>query len=108
MSERCAVIFVNKMIRMRIFAKDVIDIGSEKQVQYCMNPIYFFNEKWLSLNLYLLFKVDLKEGLAVGVRKRFNDVELGKWWKVLHLFVLTNKYRQEKNEHKNKFILAFN
>lgn len=78
MSERCAVIFVNKMIRMRILAKAVIDIGSEKQVQYYMNPIYFFNGKWLSLNLYLLFKVDLDGVLPDWVRQKFNDVELGK------------------------------
>jgi len=66
------------MIRMRILAKVVIDIGSETQVQYYMNPIYFFNEKWLSLNLYLLFKVDVDGVLPEWVRWKFNDVELGK------------------------------
>ena len=49
---------------------------SEKQVQYYMNPIYFFNGKWLSLNLYLLFKVDLDGVLPEWARWKFNDVEL--------------------------------
>jgi len=65
------------MIHMQILAKAVIDIGSEKQVQYYMNPIYFFYGKWLSLNLYLLFKMDLDGVLPEWVRRKFNDVENG-------------------------------
>ena len=76
MSERCCTIFINKMIRKRILAKAIVEIGNVRQIQFYMNPIYFFNGKWLSLNLYLLFKSDLDFLLPEWVKLKFNDSEI--------------------------------
>ena len=76
MSDRCCTIFVNKMIRKRILAKAIVEIGNVRQIQFYMNPIYFFNGKWLSLNLYLLYKSDLDFLLPEWVKLKFNDSEI--------------------------------
>ena len=76
MSERCCTIFINKMIRKRILAKAIVEIGDVRQIQFYMNPIYFFNGKWLSLNLYLLFKSDLDFLLPEWVKLKFNDSDI--------------------------------
>ena len=76
MSERCCTIFINKMIRKRILAKAIVEIGNVRQIQFYMNPIYFFNGKWLSLNLYLLFKSDLDFLLPEWVKLKFNDSDI--------------------------------
>ena len=72
-SERQASRFVNRMIEKRIIGKVRVRIGHRTETQYYVNPIYFFNGKWLSYNLYFLFKRDLDGILPEWVKERFNQ-----------------------------------
>lgn len=71
-SLRRAQMFVHKMIKYHIMAKVLIK-NSEKsyEVQYYLNPLYFFHSKYLNLNLYLLFKNDLDKYLPKWVIAKF-------------------------------------
>lgn len=60
LSERRATIFINKMIKKRILGLVTVKVGESTEAQYYINPLYFFNGKWLSSNLYFLFHDDLK------------------------------------------------
>ena len=70
-SYRRAVIFINKMIRMGIIGRVIVKVGSSYEIQYYINPIYFFNGKWLSANLYFLFRKDLEKILPEYVKREF-------------------------------------
>ena len=76
MSDRQAKLFINNMIARRIIARAEVKLGDDVQVQYYMNPLFFFSGRWLSLNLYLLFKNDLDFLLPNWVVSRFNDSEI--------------------------------
>ena len=71
-TERQSVAFINKMIQRRIIGKVKVRIGENTEVQYYINPIYFFNGKWLNYNLYFLFKKDLDTILPAWVKEKFN------------------------------------
>ena len=72
-TSRQAAAFVNKMIYNRIIGKVKVRIGRNVETQYYINPIYFFNGKWLSYNLYFLFKRDLDGILPEWVKNKFNQ-----------------------------------
>lgn len=73
-SLRQTVAFVNRMIARHIIGKVKVTVGNGSEIQYYLNPIYFFNGKWLNCNLYLLFKTDLDAFLPEWVKAAF-DVE---------------------------------
>ena len=71
-SYRQAVAFINRMISRRIIGKVKVTIGNQDEIQYYLNPIFFFNGKWLNCNLYFLFKTDLDAFLPSWVKEKFN------------------------------------
>lgn len=73
MSDRQVKTFMRNMISRKIIARADVKIGNDVQVQYYINPMFFFSGKWLSLNLYLLFKKELDCYLPVWVIGRFNE-----------------------------------
>lgn len=72
-SQRQASSFLNKMIERRIIGKVKVQIGENVETQYYINPIYFFNGKWLNYNLYFIFKKDLDGLLPEWVKAKFNQ-----------------------------------
>jgi hypothetical protein len=72
-SERQVTAFLNRMIKERIIGKVKVRVGCDVQVQYYINPIYFFNGKWLNHNLYWIFRKDLDAYLPMWVKERFSD-----------------------------------
>ena len=74
-SERKASEFLNRMIQNNIIARVIIVKGNSRERQYYINPIYFFVGKWLNVNLYLLFKNDLKRILPEWVIAEFEEKE---------------------------------
>ena len=74
-SERKASEFLNRMIQNNIIARVIIVKGNSRERQYYINPIYFFVGKWLNVNLYLLFKNDLKRILPEWVIVEFEEKE---------------------------------
>ena len=72
-SERQVTAFLNRMIKERIIGKVKVRVGCDVQVQYYINPIYFFNGKWLNHNLYWIFRKDLDAFLPRWVKERFSD-----------------------------------
>lgn len=72
-SDRQATTFVNRMIDRRIIGKVTVSVGNSSDIQYYINPIYFFAGKWLNYNLYFLFKADLDQILPNWVKEKFNQ-----------------------------------
>lgn len=73
-TEKYAKMFIRKMINSRIMAKVTVKNSEFPcKIQYYMNPIYFFNGKYLNLNLYLLFKDDLDMYLPQWVKDKFYE-----------------------------------
>lgn len=72
-SQRQAASFLRKMIDWRIIGRVKVQIGRNFETQYYINPIYFFNGKWLNYNLYFIFKKDLDDILPEWVKIRFNQ-----------------------------------
>lgn len=65
--------FVNRMIAKHIIGKVKVTVGTSSEVQYYLNPLFFFNGKWLNANLYLLFKSDLDYYLPSWVKEKFSE-----------------------------------
>ena len=76
-SERQVTAFLNRMIKARIVGRVKVRVGCDVQVQYYINPIYFFNGKWLNHNLYWIFRKDLDAYLPRWVKERFFDAKGG-------------------------------
>lgn len=73
MSDRQVKTFMRNMIARKIIARVEVKISNDVQVQYYMNPMFFFSGKWLNVNLYLLFKKELDCYLPSWVIDRFNE-----------------------------------
>lgn len=71
LKKRQAYNFLKKMVSCRVIMRGDFTLGESFFTCYYMNPIYFFNSKWLSLNLYLLFKEDLDQMLPGWVKEKF-------------------------------------
>lgn len=75
-SERQVTAFLNRMIKQRIIGRVKVRVGMDVQVHYYINPIYFFNGKWLNHNLYWIFRKDLDAFLPAWVKERFSEAVL--------------------------------
>ena len=73
--QRQAYTFVNKMLELGVMAKVKIETKEHKEVQYYLNPLYFFNNTRLSFNLYLIFKEQLNHFLPRWVISKYNEQE---------------------------------
>lgn len=87
LSARSCSRFINRMLKLNVMAKKEITIIKNKssslsvlircesrckEDNYFLNPIYFFAGKWLSSDLYFLFKSDLDIFLPPWVVSKFN------------------------------------
>lgn len=87
LSARSCSRFINRMLKLNVMAKKEIIIiknksnshsklirykSRSKEENYFLNPIYFFAGKWLSSDLYFLFKSDLDIFLPPWVVSKFN------------------------------------
>jgi len=68
---RRTLLFLQHMIQRRIIGRVKVKIGNTQETQYYLNPLYFFCGKWLSVNLYFLFRRDLDKVLPAWVIERF-------------------------------------
>ena len=65
--------WLNRMIRLGMIARLNIEIEDQVIIQYYLNPIYFFSDKYLPLNLYLLFQAQIDRHLPDWVKQRFEE-----------------------------------
>ena len=63
--------FIRKMIRLGIMARATVEVGGGKEVQYYINPIYFFSSNRIPLSLYLLFRKELDKVLPAWVKAEY-------------------------------------
>lgn len=63
--------FMRKLIKHEVVAKVTVEVGKVKQHQYYVNPLYAFDSRWLSLNLYLIFQKQLDRFLPEWVKNEF-------------------------------------
>lgn len=75
MTTRQVRLFLQKMIVRRIIGRVRVKIGGTTETQYYLNPIYFFNGKWLNVNLYFLFRRDLDSILPKWVIQKFSEYD---------------------------------
>ena len=75
MTTRQVRLFLQKMIARRIIGRVRVKIGGTTETQYYLNPIYFFNGKWLNVNLYFLFRRDLDSILPKWVIQKFSEYD---------------------------------
>ena len=66
--------FVNKMIRLGMMAKVKIKTKTRTEMQFYVNPIYFFSSNRIPLNLYLIFREQLDEVLPEWVKAKFMEI----------------------------------
>lgn len=70
--------FIRKMIRLGLIAEARIKAGEGKpEVQYYINPLYFFSGNRINLNLYLLFHKQLDHFLPGWVKYKFLEKQAG-------------------------------
>lgn len=65
--------FVRKMIRLGVMAEVKIKSEGSIEIQYYINPIYFFSGNRISLNLYLIFHRQLDKYLPMWVVHKFAE-----------------------------------
>lgn len=70
--QRQAERFISKMIKLGIMAKVSIKVEGKTEVQYYLNPIYFFSSNRIPLNLYLIFRKQLDEVLPKWVKESYD------------------------------------
>jgi hypothetical protein len=63
--------FLDHCIERELIARDATLIGDQERICYIMNPIYFLNSKYISLELYLKFKDQLDPILPAWVIDRY-------------------------------------
>lgn len=76
--DRQAYRFVDRMLKLGILARNRVDTEGIKEIQYYINPIYWFSGKRIPLNLYLLFRRQLDALLPPWVVERFGAKEAEK------------------------------
>jgi hypothetical protein len=63
--------FISKMIRSGMMARVEIKTESGTEVQYYINPVYFFSSNRIPLNLYLIFRRELDKVLPEWVKDEY-------------------------------------
>jgi hypothetical protein len=74
-AERQSYRFVDRMLKLGVMAKVKVMGNGESEIQYYINPLYFFGGKRLPLSLYLLFRKQLDAVLPTWVIQRFGKVK---------------------------------
>jgi len=65
--------FFERMVKFGLMAKVKVVVGVCDELQWYLNPIYFFSNNRLPLNLYLLFREQLNAVLPRWVIERFGE-----------------------------------
>ena len=63
--------FIRRMIRLGVIKDIPVPFGEEIEIQYYVNPVYYFAGPRLSGNLYVLFHRELDELLPEWVKQEF-------------------------------------
>jgi hypothetical protein len=63
--------FVRKMIQLGVMAQVKIKTKNSVEVQYYVNPMYYFSGNRLNLNLYLLFHKQLDEHIPPYAKEEY-------------------------------------
>lgn len=71
--QRRAQQFVSKMIRLGMLARVEVKAGDRVDVQYYVNPIYFFTSNRIPLNLYLIFRKQLDNEFPEWVKAKYAE-----------------------------------
>lgn len=66
--------WLSRMIKLGMIARINVDIEETTTTQYYLNPLYFFSDKYLPLNLYVLFQAQLDRYIPDWARRRYNDM----------------------------------
>lgn len=67
--------WLNRMIRLGMIARMTIEIEGMTVTQYYLNPLYFFSDKYLPLNLYLLFQTQIDRHIPWWAKQRFAEMK---------------------------------
>lgn len=65
--------FIEKMIRLGVIKRVLVDGGGEKDTHFYINPIYFFSSNRIPLNLYLIFRKELDQHLPDWVKEKYAE-----------------------------------
>ena len=66
--------WLTRMTRAGMIAKINVEIEGTTTTQYYMNPLYFFSDKYLPLNLYTLFQTQLDRHIPDWAKRRYSDM----------------------------------
>lgn len=64
--------FMNRMAAARIIKPVKVPFGERIETQYYVNPLYFFADNRLSLNLYLIFREELDAHIPAWVKEEYS------------------------------------
>jgi len=64
--------FIKRMQTLEIIKPIPVPFGERTEIQYYINPLYFFGNSRLSLNLYVLFHEELDKHLPEWVKDEFS------------------------------------
>lgn len=67
--------FMKKCISYEIIKEVKIETNNIIEIQYYINPVYYFSGKRIPLSLYLIFRNSLDKYLKEWVKREFNRVE---------------------------------
>lgn len=67
--------FLKRMYALEMIKPIQVPFGERIEIQYYVNPLYFFSNNRLSLNLYLLFREELDKHLPDWVKEEFSKAE---------------------------------
>jgi hypothetical protein len=73
LSDRFGKEFIKKMITHKLIARVTVETGERTTVQYYFNPLYFHNDKRLSVMLYNLFKEEIDPYINLWVKIAFKE-----------------------------------
>jgi len=71
LTEEQAERFLKRMQKIEMVKPVSVPFGERNEIQYYVNPLYFFSGSRLSLNLYALFYVELERHLPGWVKEEF-------------------------------------
>ncbi len=69
--------FLKRMYGLEMIKPVSVPFGERIEIQYYVNPLYFFSGNRLSLNLYALFHEELEKHLPDWVKEEFAKAGLG-------------------------------
>jgi hypothetical protein len=66
--------FINRMKKLHILAERIDTVGELVSSKFVFNPLYFSSRKYISSELYFLFRESLDKHLPYWVIRKFHDV----------------------------------